>query len=282
MHLSDFQKRAHETATTEDLDVYVLGLIGEAGGVASAAKKYKRDDPSAAQMKRDVSEELGDVLWYLAEIASRCEVDLDAVAKTNLEKTEYLFRSSDADFDAGYPALESFPDKLEIAFSSSGTVNVIAAEGKPIGDPLDDNAYEDDGYRYHDAFHLGYMTHLGWSPVIRKLLDRKRRSNRRVDRVEDGARARVLEEGISILVFSQSQPPANGPSLFCERGNIPFWILENIKKMTVDLEVSCRSVGQWRTAIAAGFKVFDELRANHGGVVVCDRKQKKLSYRVSG
>ena len=48
--------------------------------------------------------------------------------------------------------------------------------GEKIGDELTDNAYKDDGYRFHDVFHSAYVAILGWSPVIRKLLKRKRKS----------------------------------------------------------------------------------------------------------
>ena len=279
MDMSDYQVRAHLTATTDDLDVYILGLIGEAGSVASSVKKYKRDAPSAAQVKRDISEEIGDVIWYAAEIASRCDIDLKDVAAQNLKKTEYLFKGKDADFDEGFPEGERFPRILEVQFGVEGGPNVIRIDGKAVGDPLMDNSYDDDGYRYHDVFHLSYMTVLGWSPVLRKLMKRKRKSSPQVDEVEDGARALVLEEGISILVFSQSQPPEHGPTLFSERGNVPFWILENIKKMTINLEVGARSVGQWRRAIGEGFKVFDQLRANAGGIVTCNLETKTLTYR---
>ena len=39
MELTEYQTRAHETATTTDFEIYSLGLIGEAGSVASAIKK---------------------------------------------------------------------------------------------------------------------------------------------------------------------------------------------------------------------------------------------------
>jgi NTP pyrophosphatase (non-canonical NTP hydrolase) len=60
MEFQEYQTRAHETSTTGDLDVYSLGLIGEAGSVASAIKKYKRDHPAEPQIKKDIAEELGD------------------------------------------------------------------------------------------------------------------------------------------------------------------------------------------------------------------------------
>jgi NTP pyrophosphatase (non-canonical NTP hydrolase) len=278
MEFSDYQKAAHETATTDDSDVYSLGLIGEAGSVASAIKKFKRDAPSRDQVRRDIQEQLGDALWYLAEIATRYDLQLDDVAQLNLTKTSSLFKTVDKNFDDGFLENERFPRTLEITFGDDGSRLELRADGIPIGDPLTDNAYADDGYRYHDAFHIAYMTILGWSPVMRALLRLKRKSNKNIDEVEDGARARALEEGISILVFSQSPPPTSGASLFTDRSQIPFWLLENIKKMTPSLEVRARSVSEWQTSISEGFRIFDQLRANRGGKVVCTLDSRSLTY----
>ena len=65
----------------------------------------------------------------------------------------------------------------------------IYPDGKFIGDSLSDNAYVDDGYRFHDVMHLAHMAVLGWSPVMRNLLKLKRKSQPTIDEVEDGARA---------------------------------------------------------------------------------------------
>ena len=78
-------------------------------------------------------------------------------------------------------------------------------DGKQVGDDLRDNRYDDDGYRFHDVFHLTYASVLGWSPILRALLRRKRKSNPAVDEVEDGGRARVIEEGIAAMVFSYAE-----------------------------------------------------------------------------
>lgn len=277
MTFDEYQKLARGTATTSDVEVYVLGLLGEAGSIASAVKKAKRDTPARHQALAELREELGDVLWYLAELASRHEVSLDVVAKENLKKTEYLFNSGqEIDFDHGFPPGQRFPEKFTVDFIDDGRSLRLLLDGNQFGDSLTDNAYEDDGYRYHDIFHIAYAAMLGWSPVLRKLWKIKRKEQEVVDEVEDGARAAVLEEGISILVFSQSPPDASGNCLFSDSGSIPFWILENIKKMTRDLEVSSRSVDDWRRAISRGFGVFEELRRQGGGRVVCDLKARTI------
>ena len=65
-----------------------LGLSGEAGEVADKVKKVIRD--RGGNFSPDVIDalklELGDVLWYVAQLATELGLDLDAIASSNLEK----------------------------------------------------------------------------------------------------------------------------------------------------------------------------------------------------
>lgn len=90
---TEYQKQAHgfslNAAVGNDTLVYpVLGLTNEAGEVAGKLKKIYRD--SAGQItdaQRDgLKGELGDVLWYLAEICSQLNLTLCEVAEYNLAK----------------------------------------------------------------------------------------------------------------------------------------------------------------------------------------------------
>jgi NTP pyrophosphatase (non-canonical NTP hydrolase) len=65
-----------------------LGLAGEAGEVAEHAKKAIRDDGAAITEERReaMGRELGDVLWYVAQLASELGLDLDSIAEANIEK----------------------------------------------------------------------------------------------------------------------------------------------------------------------------------------------------
>lgn len=96
MQFSDYQKESRATAKYPDLDnnfVYpTLGLVGEAGEVADKIKKLQRDQgvftPSevTAETKAEITKELGDVLWYVAQLATEFGVDLDEVAQQNIDK----------------------------------------------------------------------------------------------------------------------------------------------------------------------------------------------------
>lgn len=93
MDLSEYQRRAHETSHNTPIGhsiwLYpVLGLVGEAGELANKAKKAYRDNDGyfGADGYDAVKAELGDVLWYIAEVATQIGADLSAIAESNLTK----------------------------------------------------------------------------------------------------------------------------------------------------------------------------------------------------
>src|SRR5690606_10301927 len=65
-----------------------LGLTGEAGEVAEKIKKIFRDKEGqfSAEDLDLIKKELGDVLWYLTQIATDLGISLEDVAKHNIEK----------------------------------------------------------------------------------------------------------------------------------------------------------------------------------------------------
>lgn len=65
-----------------------LGLAGEAGEVAEHAKKAIRDDAGVVteERRRAMAKELGDVLWYVSQLASELGLELEEIARANLEK----------------------------------------------------------------------------------------------------------------------------------------------------------------------------------------------------
>ena len=92
MKLSEYQRLSRTTAVYPDaganLTYPALGLCGEAGEAAEKVKKTIRDDGGVlTDERRDaLAAELGDVLWYVAQLATEAGLDLDDVAESNLEK----------------------------------------------------------------------------------------------------------------------------------------------------------------------------------------------------
>jgi NTP pyrophosphatase (non-canonical NTP hydrolase) len=96
MELSDYQVQSISTAiypgkkTINGLAYATLGLVGEAGEVAEKVKKILRDKQGIldAETKQALQKELGDVLWYLAAIATELDLSLDDVALMNQQKLQ--------------------------------------------------------------------------------------------------------------------------------------------------------------------------------------------------
>lgn len=92
MRLSEYQQRSRATAVYpdagENLTYPALGLCGEAGEAAEKVKKALRDDGGVLTDERRaaLAAELGDVLWYVAQLATEAGLDLDAIAAENLDK----------------------------------------------------------------------------------------------------------------------------------------------------------------------------------------------------
>jgi hypothetical protein len=135
-----------------------------------------------------------------------------------------------------------------------------------VGARIQDNAYDDDGYRFHDIFHLAHLAILGWSPVLRKLLNRKRRSDRWVDEVEDGGRAIVIEEGIVAFVFDY----ARKHEFLSGLREVDYDLLKTIRSLVVGLEVRACSVWQWERAIHEGYRVWRQIRTEKRGRLQID------------
>ncbi len=92
MTFEDYQAKARTTAIYPNIGsnyVYpTLGLTNEAGEVAGKIKKAMRDDVGVITVEKqeDLIAELGDVLWYLAQLATELGITLEDVAAKNLEK----------------------------------------------------------------------------------------------------------------------------------------------------------------------------------------------------
>lgn len=91
MEFHRYQELSRKTAIYPDTHriIYpVLGLVSEAGEVADKVKKVIRDKGAEFSVddREAIRKKLGDVLWYVSQIASDLDFALDSVAMTNLEK----------------------------------------------------------------------------------------------------------------------------------------------------------------------------------------------------
>lgn len=290
MDFNSYQKEALQTdqSSTQNLGddprsliVPMLGLAGETGQLLSEYKKHLRDGEAHRLFKERVSEELGDLLWYVANVASKFGLTLDEVARGNLAKAKARWSPAPPQplsFDAGMPEGERLPRQFEVKLFDVDTSERqrvrVTIDGKAFGGELTDNAYDPDGYRFHDIFHFAYASVLGWSPVTRALLRRKRKSQPLLDEVEDGGRAAVIEEGIAALVFDY----ACRHHMLVGITTLDYQLLRTIKDMTSHLEVSGRLVADWERAIFQGFKVWRDVVAARGGRLSVDLDQRRIEY----
>jgi len=290
MDFNSYQEEAAKTiqknATDDRLTEIVpfLGIIGEIGSVVTQLKIKFRDGESYVAYKKKLGEELGDVLWYISTIATQNELTLDGIANNNLLKVHDRFLADDSttykDFDMNYPETERLPDEFEIEFFSydedgKKKLKIIdKRDNLPIGDPLTDNAYIEDGYRFHDIFHYGYLAILGWSPVLRKLLSLKRKSQPEVDENEDGARAQIIEEMISLFIYSR----ALEHDLLKYSNSVDSGIIKQVQNLVGNVEVKECSGKQWEKAILNSYDVYNKLRTNSGGRVLVSKKNRSLIY----
>jgi NTP pyrophosphatase (non-canonical NTP hydrolase) len=225
------------------------------------------------------------LLELLALVAASNGLRLTAVAAANLQKIESRWRPDDAAylsfFDEADLEHEQLPRELEIEFNER-TVNgrsfvVQRWRGVNIGDPLTDNRLEADDYRFHDVFHLAYVAHLGWSPVIRGLLKLKRKSRAAVDENEDGARAMIIEEGIATWIFNHARDKGE----FFEgvkEGKLEYALLKQVQSMVAGYEVDKCPLWQWERAILEGFRVFRLLRKDRCGIVKVNMHDHSITY----
>jgi NTP pyrophosphatase (non-canonical NTP hydrolase) len=92
MEFSEYQQKAKQTARYPIIGkalIYpTLGLASEAGEVAGKIKKIFRDKQGIISDadREALKSELGDVLWYVAQVATELDLSLDEIAGSNIEK----------------------------------------------------------------------------------------------------------------------------------------------------------------------------------------------------
>jgi len=91
-NFSAYQRESRKTWNLVHTDAPIvyptLGLVNEAGELAGKVKKIFRDKEGviSEEDRQALKYELGDVLWYMAQIATELDLDLQEVAEANIEK----------------------------------------------------------------------------------------------------------------------------------------------------------------------------------------------------
>lgn len=92
MDFNEYQHKSRKTALYPTIGhpvIYpTLGLVNEAGEVAGKIKKVFRDKEGliSEDTRQALKAELGDVLWYLAQVSTELGLTLDEVAQANITK----------------------------------------------------------------------------------------------------------------------------------------------------------------------------------------------------
>ena len=206
-----------------------------------------------------------------------------SIVKTNLKKTSGRFCNLKIDklpdFDADFPEEEQLPGHFEIhIIQRKNEQSYLRWNGVFIGAPLSDNIREPDDYRFHDVFHLAHAAILHWSPTFRALIKHKRKSEPAVDKAQDSGRAIVIEEGLSAWLYSY----AKDVNYFESHESLSFDVLKTIQKFVKGYEVEECPLKLWEKAILQGYKVFRQVRKNHGGIIIGDRKSRTIEYQPVG
>jgi NTP pyrophosphatase (non-canonical NTP hydrolase) len=274
--LIEFQR----SQTPPDFSALLFKLANQTGNLFS----LQSAESSEARSRKNCNF-YGGLLALLALVATTFKLSLMTIAAKNLQKIESRWRRTDAQypklFDEEMSEFERLPREFDIEFVErkvGSRISVVQRCGRVnIGDPITDNRASPDHYRYHDVFHLAYVAHLGWSPVIRGLLKLKRKSQPLVDENQDGARAMIIEEAIATWIFNHARD--NGEFFEdVEVGKLEYGLLKQVHSLVAGYEVEQCPLWQWERAILDGFSVFRQLRDNGGGLVKVNMLERSLTY----
>ncbi len=95
MEFNEYQQLASRTALFNKPDkdyilmILCLGIAGESGEILEKVKHLMRDDKGeiTPERRESIKKEIGDVLWYLSQLAKELDISFDEIAKANIEKT---------------------------------------------------------------------------------------------------------------------------------------------------------------------------------------------------
>lgn len=260
-----------------EFEAAIIALAGKAGLLLnefSAGKIGNNPDLLSAHLVR--------IFCALIQAADVADVDLRHAGHNNIRKINSRWprtRQYTPLFDATFDEPEQLPRRIEMHIVEThvaGKTYVIQlCNGVEIGSRLTDNKIVEDDYRFHDVFHLAYAAVLGWSPCLRALLKVKRKSRPEIDETQDGARAILIEEGLSTLIFHH----ALRLNYFASIKNLDYSLLKVVRDFVTGFEVDQCPLWQWEQAILDGFEVFRKLRTHRRGVVTADLVERSITFR---
>src|SRR5688572_1686043 len=104
MNFTQFQKQASRTSQLQlggpsAAIAPMLGLASETGSILDVYKRFLQDRIDLVAHREFLQDELGDLLWYAAAIATAAGLDLQEIAELNLARTRDLYPLRDAPVD---------------------------------------------------------------------------------------------------------------------------------------------------------------------------------------
>jgi NTP pyrophosphatase (non-canonical NTP hydrolase) len=260
-----------------EFEAAVIALAGKAGLLLN--------EFSAGRIESDrdlLSAHLVNIFCALSQAATVADVDLLHAAQNNVCKINSRWPRTHQYaplFDTDFRETEQLPRRIEMHIVEThvaGKTYVIQlCNGVEIGSRLTDNKIVEDDYRFHDVFHLAYAAVVGWSPCLRALLKVKRKSRPEIDETQDGARAILIEEGLSTLVFHH----ALRLNYFASIKSLDYSLLKAVQDFVTGYEVDQCPLWQWEQAILKGFEVFRKLRTHRRGLVTADLVERSITFR---
>jgi NTP pyrophosphatase (non-canonical NTP hydrolase) len=257
----------------------LLQLAGEVGILVADQEAGRLADRAI------LADRLAAITRTLIQAANEAGVTIEAAAVKNLAKIFDRWpreRVYPIPLDSEAEPEERLPRDLYIDIFERqvrGQTYVFQrCNGINIGDRLTDNAMRSDDYRFHDVFHFAYVAVLTWSPVIRALFRLKRKSAPKIDEAQDGARAILIEEGITTWIFGHGV----NLNLFADMkpGDLPFDLLKHVRQFVAGYEVDRCPLWLWEEAILQGYAAFRFLREHRRGRLHIDMNNRRLSIEA--
>lgn len=289
--LDDYQQLAFMTRRTEgkQLERICLALLSQLGAeVLRTTLPAIELDLNQKLMDRELNVVLAEIVWHLAALATLSGLGLGGIVEANRKKVtrRYGRRQPTPLPDDECLQHEQFPRKLQVSFVSVAKGRSRMYFGtRQLGNELTDNSDEEDGYRFHDVMHLAILAKLGWSPVLRKLMGRKRKSDPKADEVQDGARAQIVEELIVKFIHSEGTALLEGlekrtsHQMFANRDLISFRFLSQLPRLASGLDAERNQFWEWEEAILEGSKLFHQLRITGQGTVSIDLEKRTIAFQ---